>query len=278
VEDIFSRMIVGWSVEEVESAEHAARLIERACQEQAIARGKLTLHSDNGGPMKGATLLATLERLGVLPSFSRPSVSDDNPYSESLFKTLKYRPSYPDGAFDGLDEAREWVRRFVQWYNAEHLHSAIRFVTPRSRHLGLDKAILDKRRTVYEQAKRLNPLRWSRQTRNWSPITEVHLNPKKETVKTQVKIPIHQGSGGKASKRRPKDSAISARIERNTNPSGVSPQNGFHRGSITNDQHSGRDLPMGKNRLSEDPLQSSRRSSTPRFSETIDFPSLENLP
>lgn len=190
VEDIFSRLIVGWTIEEVESAEHAARLIDRVCQEQGIARGMLTLHSDNGAPMTGATMLATLERLGVLPSLSRPSVSDDNPYSESLFKTLKYRPSYPDGAFGGLDEAREWVRRFVQWYNTEHLHSAIRFVTPGSRHLGLDKAILAKRSAVYENAKRLNPLRWSRHTRNWSPITEVHLNPKKETMKTQVEIQI----------------------------------------------------------------------------------------
>jgi len=152
--------------------------------------------------MKGATMLATLERLGVLPSLSRPSVSNDNPYSESLFKTLKYRPSYPDGAFGGIDEAREWVRRFVQWYNTEHLHSAIRFVTPGSRHLGLDKAILAKRSAVYENAKRLNPLRWSRHTRNWSAITEVHLNPPKQTSKKPVQIPIDQGSDRKASKRR----------------------------------------------------------------------------
>jgi putative transposase len=278
VEDIFSRMIVGWTVEEVESADHAARLIDRVCQEQVIALGSLTLHSDNGAPMKGATLLATLERLGVAPSFSRPSVSDDNPYSESLFKTLKYRPSYPDGAFGGLDEAREWVGRFVQWYNTEHLHSAIRFVTPRSRHLGLDNAILDKRRAVYENAKRLNPLRWSGHTRNWSVITEVCLNPKKETMKAQVEIPIHQRAGRTAGKRRPKDSAISQRIERNTNGGGVSPQNGFHTGSITNDQYPGKGLPRVKNRLSEDLLQASGRRSMPRFKATMDYPSLENLP
>ena len=205
-------------------------------------------------------------------------MSDDNPYSESLFKTLKYRPSYPDGAFGGLDEAREWVGRFVQWYNTEHLHSAIRFVTPRSRHLGLDKAILDKRRAVYENAKRLNPLRWSGHTRNWSAITEVCLNPKKETMKTQVEIPIHQRGGRTASKRRPKDSAISQRIERNTYGGGVSPQNGFHTGSITNDQHSGKGLPRVKNRLSEDLLQAPGRRSMPRFKATMDYPSLENLP
>jgi transposase InsO family protein len=277
VEDIFSRMIVGWSVEEVESADHAARLIDWVCQEQAIDIGSLTLHSDNGAPMKGATLLATLERLGVAPSFSRPSVSDDNPYSESLFKTLKYRPSYPDGAFGGLDEAREWVGRFVQWYNTEHLHSAIRFVTPRSRHLGLDKAILDKRRAVYENAKRLNPLRWSGHTRNWSAITEVRLNPKKESMKTQVGTPIHQGGSRKASKRRPKDSAISQSIEQNTHGGEVSLQNGFHRGSITNDQQLGKGLPRVKNRLSEDLLQAPGRRSMPGFKKTVDYPSLRNL-
>ena len=278
VEDIFSRMIVGWTVEEVESADHAARLIERVCHEQAIAVGSLTLHSDNGAPMKGATLLATLERLGVAPSFSRPSVSDDNPYSESLFKTLKYRPSYPDGAFGGLDAARKWVERFVQWYNTEHLHSAIRFVTPRSRHLGLDKAILDKRRAVYENAKWLNPLRWSGHTRNWSAITEVCLNPKKETMKTQVEIPIHQRGGRTASKRGPKDSAISQRIEQNTHGGGGGQQNGFPRGSITNDRYSGKGLPRIKNRLSEDLLQAPRRRSMPGFTTTMDYPSLENLP
>jgi len=166
VEDIYSRMIVGWTIEEVESADHGSRLIDRICQEHAIAKGQLTLHSDNGGPMTGATMVATLERLGVIPSLSRPAVSDDNPYSESLFKTLKYRPSYPDRAFSGIDEARQWVSRFVQWYNTEHLHSAIRFVTPGSRHLGKDPAILARRSVVYEKAKQLNPRRWSGPTRN----------------------------------------------------------------------------------------------------------------
>jgi len=278
VEDIFSRLIVGWTIEEVESAEHAARLIDRACQEQGIARGKLTLHSDNGAPMTGATMLATLERLGVVPSLSRPSVSDDNPYSESLFKTLKYRPSYPDGAFGGLDEAREWIGRFVQWYNTEHLHSAIRFVTPGSRHLGLDKAILHKRSAVYENAKRLNPLRWSRHTRNWSPITEVHLNPKKQRIEPQVELTIDAGSGRTASTPRPKDSAISGPMERNTNTSRVNPKNGFHSCPISNASESGRDMPRGKNRLRDDRLQSSRRNSLSRFKETMDYSSLENLP
>lgn len=180
VEDIFSRMIVGFTIEECESADHAARLMERICKEQKIPKEKLCLHSDNGGPMKGATMLAKLQMLGVLPSFSRPSVSNDNPFSESLFKTLKYRPSYPGGAFASLEEAKEWVRRFVEWYNQEHLHSGIKFVTPASRHQKKDEAILEKRASVYELAKNLHPSRWSGSTRNWSPITEVHLNPKKK--------------------------------------------------------------------------------------------------
>ena len=190
IEDIFSRMIVGWSVEEVESSTHAANLIQSACFEHRINRNQITLHSDNGGPMKGATMLATLQNLGVIPSFSRPSVSDDNPYSESLFKTLKYRPSYPDGAFASITEAREWVSHFVKWYNTEHLHSGIKFVTPASRHKGEDQNILNKRVEVYKIAKQKNPLRWSKQTRNWSRIIEVHLNPKKETPFQQVKAAI----------------------------------------------------------------------------------------
>lgn len=180
VMDVFSRYIVGWRVEEAESAEHAAILITRACIEQKVLADSLTLHADNGGPMKGATMLATLQRLQVAPSFSRPSVSDDNPFSESLFKTLKYRPSYPDGAFASIEEARTWVTHFVRWYNTEHFHSGIRFVTPESKHLGKDEAILKKRHAVYENAKLENPLRWSGKTRNWSVIKEVRLNPEKE--------------------------------------------------------------------------------------------------
>jgi len=178
--DVFSRYIVGWVVEEAESADHAATLVTRACRKQGVVRDQLTLHSDNGGPMKGSTMLATLQNLHVLPSFSRPSVSDDNPYSESLFKTLKYRPSFPGGAFASLLEARTWVSKFVTWYNTEHLHSGLRFVTPQAKHEGRDKAILANRHVVYENAKLANPRRWSGQTRNWSVIEEVRLNPGKE--------------------------------------------------------------------------------------------------
>jgi len=277
VEDIFSRKIVGWTIEEVESAEHGARLIDRICQEQGISKGKLTLHADNGAPVKGAILLATLERLGVASSFSRPGVSDDNPYSESLFKTLKYRPSYPETAFSGLDQARQWVSRFVQWYNTEHLHSAIRFVTPGARHLGLDQAILQKRSVVYENAKRLNPRRWSGPTRNWSPITEVYLNPKKQTMKTKVEIPMHLSGDRTDSQQRSKDSAISGRIERKTNTSRANPKNGSHSCPTANASQSDRGRPMGENPLNHDLLQSSRPNSLSRFNQTIDHPALEKL-
>lgn len=183
IEDLFSRKIVGWSVQECESAEHAAELIQQASEAEQIKPGQITLHSDNGSPMKGATMLVKLKQLGVMPSFSRPSVSNDNAYVESLFKTLKYRPSYPEGAFASLEEARQWVKRFVGWYNTEHLHRGIKYVTPQSRHTGMDKQMLDNRIRVYQLAKKRNPSRWSGKIRNWSYIPVVHLNPQKKMTK-----------------------------------------------------------------------------------------------
>ncbi|VAW92842.1 Mobile element protein [hydrothermal vent metagenome] len=180
IEDIFSRKIVGWEVHEEESAEHASCLIRKACLAEGVHKEGLVLHSDNGSPMKGATMLATLQKLGVVPSFSRPSVSDDNPYSESLFRTLKYTPAYPSKPFKSIEAARQWVHGFVRWYNEEHRHSAIRYVTPGQRHRGEDKVILEERKAVYEAAKEKNPQRWSGDIRNWNLVTEVWLNPPKE--------------------------------------------------------------------------------------------------
>jgi hypothetical protein len=134
--------------------------------------------------MKGATMLATLQTLGVMPSFSRPAVSNDNPFSESLFKTLKYRSTYPQRPFETLLAARQWVSTFARWYNEEHRHSAIRFVTPAQRHAGLDRALLDKRADVYEAAKQKHPERWSGTTRNWQPIHVVHLNPDQQVAES----------------------------------------------------------------------------------------------
>ena len=179
VVDIWSRMIVAWEVAEEESSEIASRMVARACLQHGVDGDRLVIHSDNGGPMRGATLLATFQFLGILPSFSRPRVSDDNPYSEALFRTLKYRPEYPSGAFQGIAAAREWVQRFVRWYNTEHRHSGIKFVSPVARHEGREAQILSAREETYEQARRRHPSRWSKGTRNWSAVGDVVLNPQR---------------------------------------------------------------------------------------------------
>ncbi len=175
--DIWSRRIVGWAVHEQESAAHGARLIEDTAKTLGIARHRLALHSDNGGPMKGSTMLAKLKQLGIAASFSRPHTSNDNPYSESLFRTAKYRPDYPRRPFESIEAARTWVAQFVRWYNQEHLHSALRFVTPDDRHFGRQEAILENRANVYADARDRKPERWTKQTRNWTPVGDVHLNP-----------------------------------------------------------------------------------------------------
>lgn len=177
--DIYSRKIVGWQVHSEELSALAADLMTDICQREGIERDQVTLHSDNGSPMKGATMLATLQELGVVPSFSRPSVSNDNPYSESIFRTLKYRPEYPEKCFADLDAARDWVKGFVQWYNNDHCHSGIKFVTPAQRHSGKDVEILAQRKQVYQKAKTQNPERWSGEIKNWDQIKEVYLNPEK---------------------------------------------------------------------------------------------------
>lgn len=193
--DVFSRMIVHWEIHEVENAELASGMIEAACIKQGIDKSQLTLHSDNGGPMKGATMLATLHRLGITPSFSRPKVSDDNPFSEALFKTLKYCPAYPEGGrFAGIEAARAWVEKFVEWYNNVHLHSGINWVTPASRHLANDQVILDSRKDVYEAARQKNPQRWTKETRNWSRPNIVELNPGRKTKQKQITSSGQQAS------------------------------------------------------------------------------------
>jgi len=181
--DLFSRRIAGWQVYDCESGQLASALLQDICQRQGIAPGQLVVHSDNGAPMKGETMLATMQRLGVAPSRSRPSVSNDNPYSESLFRTLKYRPAMPVKPFENLLQARRWVTELVHWYNDEHRHSAIGFVTPSQRHAGNDKELLSARTEVYELARQANPLRWSRQTRDWSRVERVELNPDKPQTK-----------------------------------------------------------------------------------------------
>ena len=177
--DVFSRKIVAWQIYAEENGANASEVMRDLCRREGIMPGQLVLHSDNGGSMKGSTMVATLRSLGVMASLSRPAVSNDNPFSESLFKTMKYRPAYPRRPFENLMAARQWVGTFVHWYNEEHRHSAINFVTPAQRHAGLDGAMLRKRNDVYAEAKARNPERWSGATRNWKHVTTVHLNPDK---------------------------------------------------------------------------------------------------
>jgi transposase InsO family protein len=182
--DVFSRKIVGFEVHERDDASHAAQLAKRT----ALAEGlhampiKPVLHGDNGSTFKATTVLAMLHWLGIRPSYSRPRVSDDNPFAESLFRTAKYRPEFPVEGFADLEAARQWASRFVHWYNHEHLHSGIRYVSPAQRHDGHDREILDKRHALYLQARERNPRRWSGPTRNWSRIDVVTLNPERDAL------------------------------------------------------------------------------------------------
>lgn len=178
--DVWSRKIMAAQVFLCESSEHAAQLFIDTCCKHGVDPLTLTLHADNGGPMKGSTMLATLQNLGVAASFSRPRVSNDNPFSESLFRTLKYRPEYPSKPFASLGDAQNWVDGFVKWYNTQHLHSSLCFVTPDARHFGSEETILENRRLIYEKARSKNPQRWAKKLRNWKAVREVYLNPSKQ--------------------------------------------------------------------------------------------------
>jgi len=178
IEDIYSRKAVGWEVYDKESGDHAAILLERAVWAEKCVRKQLVLHSDNGSPMKSMTLRVKLQELGVVSSYSRPHVSNDNPYSESLFRTVKYHPRWPSEGFETLEDARRWVKDFVQWYNHDHRHSRIKFVTPQQRHCGEDIKLLKQRHALYTKMKRRHPERWSTTTRNWQHEPTVELNPK----------------------------------------------------------------------------------------------------
>ena len=184
--DIYSRKIVGWEIHEEESSELASELVTRAYLREGIAGVELVLHSDNGSPMKGASLMETLYRLGIMKSYSRPRVSNDNAYAESIFRTCKYRPDYPHKGFATLDDARDWVHQFASWYNQQHKHSGLKFITPVQRHSGQAQEVMRQRRAVYETAKAANPTRWSGRTRNWDLPEEVWLNPEKESGDLKV--------------------------------------------------------------------------------------------
>lgn len=178
--DVWSRKVVAATVYERECSELASEWMIEAMRAEELAPSDLLLHSDNGSPMKG-TLKAKMENLSVLMSYSRPHVSNDNPYSESLFGTMKTRPRYP-GRFASLAAAKLWCEEFVTWYNDEHKHSAIGYVTPNQRHNGEAADILAKRRCVFEAARSKRPERWSGEARKWDAPARVYLNPDNETM------------------------------------------------------------------------------------------------
>ena len=184
--DLYSRKIVGHEVHEAESGEHAAHLLKRTALAEGIhaATDRPVLHGDNGAALKATTVLAMLQWLGIAPSYSRPRVSDDNAFVESLFRTAKYRPGFPTRGLADLQGARAWAAQFAHWYNHEHLHSGLRFVAPAVRHAGQDAAQLQARTQVYELARQRHPQRWTGATRDWNRVGAVTLNPDRDTGAT----------------------------------------------------------------------------------------------
>ena len=195
--DVWSRKVVAWDVDEREDPAIAADLVSRACLRERISKGRkhpLVLHADNGNAMRAATLESRLEELGVLRSFSRPRVSNDNPYSESLFRTVKYRPDYPRKPFASKEQACQWVAAFVDWYNHQHRHSGIKFVTPQQRHNGQAVEISRHRGVVYERARQLNPRRWSRSTRCWRQPEVVWINQPPDELNEPGQLPLMEAA------------------------------------------------------------------------------------
>ena len=182
VEDLFSRYGVSWEVFEQECSEHTCRVVEQAVWREKCSLQPPILHRDNGSVLKSHTVMQKLRELGISSSHSRPRVSDDNAFIESMFRTLKYCPQWPSEGFESLEAARRWANKFMLWYNNEHKHSALKFVTPAQRHRGEDVAILAKRHEVYQQAKAANPERWSGDTRNWKRESTMALNPEKKVA------------------------------------------------------------------------------------------------
>jgi len=176
IEDLFSRKIVGFRIHDREDEKLATAMFSQALVDEKIKGEKLRVHSDNGHPMKTTTFVEKMKSLGVLPSCSRPRVSNDNAFIETLFKTMKYRPNYPCRPFIDITEAKTWAVAFVRWYNTVHMHSGIGYVTPDQRHDREDIAILDKRRALFERARQRRPERWSRWSNKWLVEARVELN------------------------------------------------------------------------------------------------------
>lgn len=169
--DIYSRNVVGWLLAPRERAELAKYLIQQTCKKQKIQQDKLIIHSDRGSSMTSKTVALLLADLGVIKSLNRPHVSNDNPYSESQFKTLKYQPNFPP-RFGCLEDARAYCRRFFKWYNTEHYHSGIALMTPHAMHYGLAPALNEKRQQILEKAYQTNPERFVRGCPKTTPLPE----------------------------------------------------------------------------------------------------------
>ena len=178
IKDIWTKEVVAWEIHDTEDIDIAAAMFRKIKGRRNLKGVKL--HSDNGNPMKGATMIMTLYNLGVIPSFSRPRVSNDSPYIEALFKTVKYTAGYP-GQFKDIEHARSWMAEFVNWYNTEHRHSAIGYVTPAQRKSGEYKEIFKRRNITMEGARLAHPERWGTRIRTWEAKEEIYLNPSDET-------------------------------------------------------------------------------------------------
>lgn len=182
--DVWSRKIVGWEIHTEESESHARDFFRRVAAAHNVEG--VHLHADNGNPMKGVTILVLFFSLGILPSYSRPRVSNDNPFSESLFKTLKFRPGYPR-RFKDIAHARRWFADFVHWYNTEHRHSGIGYITPNNRHEGRTPQIMSHRNEVLTAARETHPERWPNGQMHWEEYPIVYLNPDPTTRETLMR-------------------------------------------------------------------------------------------
>jgi len=232
--DIFSRYVVGWMVAYRESAELAQRLIQQTLRRQGIEPGELTLHADRGSSMTSRPVAFLLAELGVTKTHSRPHVSNDNPYSESQFKTMKYRPEFPE-RFGSYQDARGFCGEFFPWYNQEHHHSGLGFLTPFEVHFGKAEQQREKRALVLQRAFEKHPERFVRGL------------PTPPALPEQVWI------------NKPREAALRNNSEAIGVPNSIvdsfGRKNGFHNCPISNERESGRDLPMGENQVMEDFVQ-----------------------
>ncbi len=180
--DVYSRLVVGWMVADRESAVLASELIQTTCQRQGITPGQLTLHADRGASMRSKSVALLLADLGVTKTHSRPHTSDDNPYSEAQFKTLKYRPGCPQ-RFGSLQHARQWAAELLRWYNTQHHHSGLGLMTPQQVHYGLAQAVRQQRAAVLRAAQAAHPERFVLGIPQPPPLpTAVWINPPKEVA------------------------------------------------------------------------------------------------